>query len=936
MSLKTPKINVNGQLVDLRDTGTIVKVLTQKLRDEISSLEKDIVTVNQQKVNCKKFETLGNKLKDIVKPLTTNDVNESNIFDERVPLPVGITASELIAFVDINIQPKTKETGTIKIQPKQIATPEKWQSVVFTSKVSNVVQPSSGSNPQLFSAGSFKILVQNNAIASAQEFSSKSTSLVSDNLIQVGKILINDKSVSISASDSLDSLVAKINGLQIGVKASVVQQPNNTYKLVLKSEKIGGNNIILIDDPDAILTNLTPNLNGDGFFDPLEEYETVNLNVGDSLEKIAYKINMFEKTTNLHAEVFQISRGQFVLILKSLAEGITNKFKIVDNNIVLNGSTTGSVFKDTFNHPLCIRQAAQDAIVNIDDIDLNSPINTINIYDGITAKLRTTSTKPLQFEVKSDINAVFLAIKNLAEQYNLLRQIYDDDNQQNASYLQDNAVVNDAFHRIDSTFDMLTSTIAIIDGQDIGISKGILSMDTIENDQQIKKEYKNMMIVDQLKLFDGIKDYFDIVRKTFDSSFESSSANFAKPLFLKKIGINNNSLGTNQINLSLNVKLEDIKVKSKASIGFSNIANVVDASGQNLKKFKPGTFWLNGVPITISAGMTLNQIESAINAASNMSRINAVVSSTGSESYISLTQYSGSFSTTDDELKFKSLLLYDPNSVLQEVFSITRETSDFDVSSTAIPSSYITPGNTIVINGVSLSPTSNTIADFVNLVNSVSTQTGVLASANLNQQTGKFYLKFIPTKLQDIVIDNSGNALNNILFSITPSQQNDQKFFDTSNAVESTVKINGVQYDKTCVLSMAGDNVTSGGTIYIWNKEGDKMLLQNVEVLFLGSMSDSTEILISDGIASNIASELDAMFKLRQGYKQSTNAFLDVQASLDRGKKDIEQNLKNKQDRLSVQEKELIKKFSNAVAKFDEQDAYNELVDAIMNNKKSE
>jgi hypothetical protein len=116
----------------------------------------------------------------------------------------------------------------------------------------------------------------------------------------------------------LESLITKINSLQIGVKASIIQQPNSTYKLVLNSENIGGekngrccgncrtvtgisdctggetykNDGFICDDQTGVCTPIHPNC----CKIPFSQIEVWNHNPGDYDESFKYKLYENGKT----------------------------------------------------------------------------------------------------------------------------------------------------------------------------------------------------------------------------------------------------------------------------------------------------------------------------------------------------------------------------------------------------------------------------------------------------------------------------------------------------------------------------------------------------------------------------------------------------------------------------------------------------------------
>lgn len=917
MSVKELKVNIGNQLVDFRDLNAILEVLTKKDQEKIQQLTDDITTIDQQAISNKKFEDLGKKLKEFSTKLTTSTLyNKDNIFAERVPLPIGMQASEFITFLDVTVEPNAQlNSSTISVQPTQLAVAEQWQSKSFNSKLGSVVQNSSGTNSNLFKPGTIKILTQNNGKIFTHDFNSKATPIVGSGLMQVGKFFISGSAVNVSASTTLNDIIKTINALNVGVKASIEQHEiTGKYKLALRSEKMGSDNSFTIDDPNGVFSQLTKNSAGE-YCDVIEDYKQITLAAGDSLERIASKFNAVEKDTLLRAIVLETTPGQYTLNIQSTLPGIQNKFKIVDG-VTLNGANTGVVLNDVFNFATCIKKAANNAKILMNDIEIENVTNTFKLYDGVKVNVKSTSTKPISFEITSDINRVFVAISDLVDKYNLFRQTYETSYKLKTNR-SDIALQKD--HTIKGVFERLDNVLQSIEDLNVGISKGELTVDVIEDDKAVKKEFKNMILIDKIKLFDCLSTKYDEVMRAFDLSFISTSSDFIQPIISKPIAVNNQPLGSNKIDLNIEINSDLITVKSKSSISFSDVNDVVNVSDS--KKFQPGIFWVNGFKVTITSGMSLHQIASAINSVSHMSRVSAAIFTDASgDSYISFTQYSGNFAAADDAIKFERLNIYDPSGVLQNVFSVALKTTDFDINNLTSPSSDIVIGNQLLINGVSIIPTTNTLGDLLTQINDVTNQTGITATAILNHSTNKYFIQFDTNKAQDIDINNSGGALN-VLVSTPLSQQSHNKFFDTSNALKTSFKMNEISYNKRFVYTIFDSSIQSGGIISILNDQQIPKI-DNLEILFTGGTSAVTQLTISQGFASNLANELDKILSLNVISGSSTNAVTSAQSSLEGIKLDINRNLETQKHRLESKKKSITLRHTRAMTTIDKMEAF--------------
>ncbi len=920
MSKLDIKFNINGEVIELKDTNKVVKALTKKQRNEIDQLKLDIVSIDKQKIIAKKFEILGkDKLKQSLNALTSGTIQSDSLFAQMQAVPVGMEHSEFINYLNIKVESGVTEMPQILAQPTKIGIAEKWQSISFTSAMTSVTDNTSNNN---FSPGTVKLLIQNNSISTTQLFNSQTSSVVGagSNTFNAGTLFINTKPINLVAGDSLNRICEKINSAQIGVKASVAMV-NTQFKLILESEAIGVENAILIDDPNGILIPI--NNSSEISFESYPQYEKLTLEVGDSLNNIAYKINKFEKTTNLRADVFQIGRGQYTLVLKSLATGINNAFEIIDQDnssadLVLNGSNTGKVFGNTFNSTISGTKAsirsAQDAELIVDGTTIQSPTNSFNVYNGINIIIKSTSATDIPFEIKYDINAIFIEINTLVDKYNLFRQVYLDsissEKKAEASQLEKNRTIVSVMQNMTTAFQKLES-------MDIGLTIGMLELEKENDDKVIKHEYQNMLILDTHKLVNTLTNNPEKIRYAFDMSFDSSAPNFIQPLISKSISVDHRALGAKKIDLQLDVDQTQIKVRSRASVAFTDPNNIVDSTGLDTTKLKAGTFWINEAPIIIKSGMGITDVISAINASSNMSRISA----SNNGSYISLTQYSGNFTALDDGLKFSNLNIYDPKNVLQNAFSSIMQTGNFTQSQ--LPST-----GTFTINSISIAAQPS-ISALVSAINNVTNQTGVTASS-VTINGSNYHIKFTSNKLQNIVIDNSGGGLGTITLPIVQPQQSNNYFFDTSNALKSSVTVGGQQSGNPMALIINGSDVKGGGRIMPLNINKSGMIIDNLEVFFIGDESDSTNISISQGLSAYLISQLDEIFLLQQGYQGSTSEILQVNHQLEKRKTELEITIKNKEEALKIKEKLLINKFVKAQSQADTGEAYITMVKEMM------
>jgi len=98
-------------------------------------------------------------------------------------------------------------------------------------------------------AGSYAIKV--NSLAAAEKISSGAFTSTSDDLGFSGDMVINGKTITIAATDSLTEVVTKINNADAGVNASVLNVSSTDHRLQLQATSQGAAGIVLANGTDS-------------------------------------------------------------------------------------------------------------------------------------------------------------------------------------------------------------------------------------------------------------------------------------------------------------------------------------------------------------------------------------------------------------------------------------------------------------------------------------------------------------------------------------------------------------------------------------------------------------------------------------------------------------------------------------------------------------
>jgi flagellar capping protein FliD len=912
------KINVNGEMVEIHDIKKIVELSTKKEQDAINRLKDDLVLIDKEKIEVKKFSDLLTNCKVSSNNLVTGGLNSNAVFTQKFISPINISLQDSFRYLNIDLENKNDLSDTVfSIAIKNLAKGGKWQSKNLP-RAGSLVQAASGTNPNLFKAGDFQVLIKNHAQALKEIFSSAMAPIVSTSAstgqIYPGNLWINDKAVIIEIGNSLTDISNKINAItdQTGVKAEIIGSIGS-YQLILKNDKIC-DEAILIDDFEALLTNLT-NISGN-YFEPYKEYKNITFVEGDTLEIIQQKINSHTSFTNLIAKIFEPTRGQKKLILETLTPGIINHFEIKDNLNILDGTNSGQVFNGLFQNNgsfISLLETPLDSLIEFNGMERSQPKNKFTL-DNIHLDLKKVTTETILFKIASDFETILAAVKSFIENYNNLRKSYETPTKKVENNKKDNIFKKDLtlenfFRDLDNNLYFLkeNSNLPLNPEQDIGLKLVKQKLEIEENGVKIERIFDNMLALDTEIFATAFLNNPDKIKKFFDLDFSSNSSKFKTPIVPKNLGINHDSLGANSLTLELSVNSELIKVYSYKSQAISNV--------------KGGSFWLNGIAINLTNNMTPQEMAAAINKVSNDSRISAIVEN----NCLVFTQYQGNFPAADDQEQFLGLHLFDPAKLLEPFFTSDLSTSDLGNSLTN-PSSNLVSGGQISINNQTITLSGNSIASLINDINNKKNLTGVFVEAKMDQ-SGNYYLLLQSTKLQKIQITNLGG-----LTGVTiPTDTRDKFFFNTGEAVTGTINFNTEVLDKLFAYRITGNNREGSGVITITNYKVSNLKIDNLEIVYLGgSNQEKASITIKQGLASLIT---DKIIKLQPSTFDMTSITNRLNKDLDNNERYLKDSIEHKNKLLEARQKALTEKLAKAVSASDQHKAMEEMIKALANNK---
>ncbi|MBS1725425.1 MAG: flagellar filament capping protein FliD [Armatimonadetes bacterium] len=301
------------------------------------------------------------------------------------------------------------------------------------------VTTSTGTQP-----GSYTLKVSK--LAQAEKISSAAQASTSTALGQTGQFVVNGKVVTVDATDSLQSIAGKVNALNVGVSAGVINGGANQAYLTFTSSQTGLQNKPQLADLTGNLLSSIGILSGTSSI----RQTMTNGAVGSQMTSSSTAVGSMVGASGLSSQTFQVN-GVGVTVdlstdtlqdvadkINSASTGATASVVAVQNAGVTSyqlqvvGSSSTPTFTDSGNtlaalgilqnNPTNELVQAQDAQYSIDNVNLTSATNTItDVIAGATVTLlKADSTTPVTSTINltSDASAVAERVKGVMTAYN--------------------------------------------------------------------------------------------------------------------------------------------------------------------------------------------------------------------------------------------------------------------------------------------------------------------------------------------------------------------------------------------------------------------------------------------------------------------------------------------------------------------------------------
>jgi len=240
--------------------------------------------------------------------------------------------------------------------------------------------------------------------------------------------------------------------------------------------------------------------------------DTIEVTSDMSLEDIADAINDMEDTTGVRASVLQVADDQYMLVLATTETGQEISYSPDsgdDIGVALGLTDASGVFVDEL-------QAAQNAIIQIDGVTVESSSNTIeDVLTGVTLDLYAIpdSGTSITVEVESNYSDVLDAIETFVDAYNTYREFA----LANQEVDSDGTIGDDATLFADSILRKANSE--IYSALSTMIDETSLATIGITYDDS------NYLEIDSDTLEEALVNDIDTIAALFEFQFDSSSSN---------------------------------------------------------------------------------------------------------------------------------------------------------------------------------------------------------------------------------------------------------------------------------------------------------------------------------------------------------------------------------------------------------------------------
>ena len=269
----------------------------------------------------------------------------------------------------------------------------------------------------------------------------------------------------------------------------------------------------------------------------------ITINEGDSLVDVAAAINSQSNVSGVSAHIIQVADDDFRLSIQATEEGLDNSFVIVDDDLVVHGG----VGDGSDGVRLTEEQAAEDAVIAVDDIVITRSTNTIaDVISGLNLTLVSEtdsfadqtdydalgSPTLITTDVDYDTETAEAGIINFINAYNDFRVFAEAQTRLNAegetlneeAVLQRDTTLSTLILLANAEVNRIVSGVSDSSFSSLG-SLGITLSD-FEGDDETG-ETANILTYDTTELQSALANNFTKVREIFEFSFNANSSDIS-------------------------------------------------------------------------------------------------------------------------------------------------------------------------------------------------------------------------------------------------------------------------------------------------------------------------------------------------------------------------------------------------------------------------
>jgi flagellar hook-associated protein 2 len=269
----------------------------------------------------------------------------------------------------------------------------------------------------------------------------------------------------------------------------------------------------------------------------------ITVESGDSLTDVAFAINSQTLNTGVSATIVKVTDLDYRLSIKSQNVGIDNAYETFDTGGVLTNANISTT------------QAAEDAIISVDGVEIKRSTNSISdaIEDVTLTLLQETpdyglvTEESLDLNIQNDIDTVVTTIQTFLNNYYDFRLLFAKQTERDAetSKFLDSAVLGDdttlsllsdqlsnivtgsVDNVSDNDFAALTNIGISLDDIDASVTETTTDSDGNSTTSTRTLTVNNALIFDDTKLRDYLTENYDKVRQIFEFTFSADSSDIA-------------------------------------------------------------------------------------------------------------------------------------------------------------------------------------------------------------------------------------------------------------------------------------------------------------------------------------------------------------------------------------------------------------------------